>query len=434
MGERNLRFLVYVVAVSLPAVAGVLFSLRSGWGVPLTWTMLTLAIAVLVSELLAVELRDGAAISLTYPLLVCAIVLVGPTAAAVLVAVSMLPSLVKMRSSGAARFLANLGQLTLTVLIPAWIYVGLGAELLSASPLRSGDLPRLVLPLLLAASVGVPVNATLFVLGYSALQKVSVRQTWRLAVSWALASQFALGLLGLAIAQVMARNGALGFALFVVPLVVARQTHSRYLSLREAYADTVRSLVAALEAKDPYTKGHSVRVARFATTIAAAVGLDEARTEGVEYAALLHDLGKIGISRSVLSKAEPLTEDEYDRIREHPRIGAHILESIPFLDAVRPAVEGHHQWIDGRGYGGESRADGLPLEARILAVADSFDAMTADRPYRAALSLEQAVDELRNCSGTQFDEQVVEAFVRELPRVAEIMGESSGELGGMPRG
>ena len=187
------------------------------------------------------------------------------------------------------------------------------------------------------------------------------------------------------------------------------------LSLREAYADTVRSLVAALEAKDPYTKGHSVRVAGFAVAIAKAISLDEREVQNIEYAALLHDLGKIGISRSLLSKADALTPEEYERIREHPAIAARILESVPFLAAVLPAVRDHHERLDGRGYGGGVQATDLSQAARILAVADSYDAMTADRPYRAALQMEAAIEELRANAGTQFDPQIVEAFLEVLP-------------------
>lgn len=418
MGARNLRFLAFASSVAAVAAAGLWFSWMAGQTIPLNATMATLAVAILVSELLVVELPDGGSISLTYPLFVCAIVLVGPTAAGALAVVSMAPSLFITPRMTPSRMLGNLGQLILTVLIPGWAYLAmapLGARLLSVRPIGAGDFPGMLAPLLIAAMLGVFVNAALFVAGYGIIHEVSARQVWRIAISWALASQLALGLLGLGIAQVMASEGALGFVLFVVPLIVARQTHSRYLSLREAYADTVRSLVAALEAKDPYTKGHSVRVAGFAVAIAKSMSLDERETQNIEYAALLHDLGKIGISRSLLSKSDALTPEEYERIREHPAIAARILESVPFLAGVLPAVRDHHERLDGQGYGAGVREAELSQAARILAVADSYDAMTADRPYRAALQMETAVEELRSNSGTQFDPQIVEAFLQVLP-------------------
>jgi putative nucleotidyltransferase with HDIG domain len=433
MGARDLRFRVYAWAVAALAVAGIAISWNVD-GYARQWPLLvTLACAVLVSELLAVDLENGASISLTYPLGVCAIVLFGSTGAAGLAALSLLPSLFTHARSSVTKAVFNMGQLALSALVPAWAYLALGGHplILGLSGLEQARVDAV--PGLAAATIGILVNFGLGGIGYSMVHDVSLRQVWRHLVSWMIASQVALGLLGLAIAQVMASEGALGFALFVVPLVVARQTHSRYLSLREAYADTVRSLVAAIEAKDPYTKGHSVRVARFAVAIAEAMSLEDSRTQSIEYAALLHDLGKIGISRAVLAKAGALTDAEYGRVQEHPAIGARILESVPFLDSVRPAVQDHHERVDGKGYGRRINGAELSVEARILAVADSYDAMTADRPYRAALSAEAAVAELRANCGTQFDEQIVETFLSVLPGLErEEERQEDVVLGGVP--
>jgi putative nucleotidyltransferase with HDIG domain len=415
MGERDLRFRVYAWAVATLAAIGI----AASWSVDgyvRQWPLLaTLVFAVLVSELLAVDLENGASISLTYPLGVCTIVLFGPTGAAGLAALSLVPSLFTRGRSSVTKAIFNMGQLALSALVPALAYLALGGHPLALGVAGGAGLKIAPLPGLAAASFGILVNFGLGAVGYSMVHDVSLRQVWRHLVSWMIASQAALGLLGLAIAQVMASEGWLGFALFVVPLVVARQTHSRYLSLREAYADTVRSLVAAIEAKDPYTKGHSIRVARFAVAIAEAMSLEEGQAQNIEYAALLHDLGKIGISRAVLAKTGALTDEEYGSIKEHPAIGARILESVPFLDSVRPAVQDHHERVDGKGYGRRISGAELSVEARILAVADSYDAMTADRPYRDALSADAAIAELRVNSGTQFDQEIVEAFLSILP-------------------
>jgi putative nucleotidyltransferase with HDIG domain len=415
MGERDLRFRAF--AWSVPAVAVLVTALT--WntaGYATNWSLLlTLGAAVIVSELLAVELPSGGSFSLTYPLVVCAVALLGPTGAAAVAALSGLPSTIAHRHSAPAKVVFNFGQVVLTALLPALAYLALGGRPLLLAPLVPDDFPRIVLALLVGATLGVVINYALGGLGYAMIHDFTLRRVWREAFSWNIASQVALGLLGIAIAHVMATEGWLGFALFVVPLVVARQTHSRFLSLREAYADTVRSLVAAIEAKDPYTKGHSVRVARFAIAIAEAIPLEESQVQSIEYAALLHDVGKIGISRAVLAKSGALTDDEYDRIKEHPAIGARILESVPFLDSVRPAVQDHHERIDGKGYGRQVNGADISIEARILAIADSYDAMTADRPYRAALSADAAVAELRSNCDTQFDPEIVRVFLAILP-------------------
>jgi hypothetical protein len=271
----------------LAAIAGIVVSAQRWPGNFTSLSMVVLAVAVVASELLAVELAGGAGLSLTYPLLVCAAVLVGPTSAGALAALSTLPFLFhKPRMSG-TRLLGNLGQLVLTALVPAWLYLALGGRLMAAAPLSDLGLSGQLAPLVVAATAGVAVNGVLFGVGYALVRNVTLAEAWRLAVSWAITSQIALGFTGLAIAQVMRNEGPLGFALFVVPLLVARQTYRRYLSLRETYADTVRSLVAALEAKDPYTKGHSIRVARVTVSVARRMGFEDVEVERMEYAAVV---------------------------------------------------------------------------------------------------------------------------------------------------
>jgi putative nucleotidyltransferase with HDIG domain len=424
MGERDLRFRVYTTGIAILATAGFVFSWFRAWPLHLEPLLLTLCAATVISEVLAVSLPNGASISLTYPLNVCAIVLLGPTGAAVVAGVATLPYLMPRGRSSLTRIAFNLGQIVLSALLSAWVYVVSGGRPLLGEALAPNDFPQMVIPLLLAATIGVVANFGLGGVGYAMIQNLPYRSVWRMAFSWMSPPQLALGLLGIAIAQVMAVEGAPGFALFVVPLVVARQVHSRYLSLREAYADTVRSLVAAIEAKDPYTKGHSIRVARIAVAIAEQMAMEDRDVERLEYAALLHDLGKVGISRSVLSKPEALSDAEYAKIQEHPDIGARILESVPFLDDVRPIVQGHHERVDGAGYGHGLEGDGIPLAARILAVADSFDAMTAERPYRGPMTEDAAVAELRANAGSQFDPAAVEALIAALPA---LIGEADPE-------
>jgi putative nucleotidyltransferase with HDIG domain len=415
MGERDLRFRVYTTGIVVLAAVGFAYSWFNAWPLHLEPLLLTLCVATVVSEILAVSLPNGASISLTYPLNVCAIVLLGPTGAAVVAGVATLPYLMPRGRSSPTRIAFNLGQIVLSALLSAWAYVVAGGRPLLGRALAPSDFPQLIAPLLLAAALGIIANFGLGGVGWAMIQNLPYRSVWRMAFSWMSPPQLALGLLGIAIAQVMAVEGAPGFALFVVPLVVARQVHSRYLSLREAYADTVRSLVAAIEAKDPYTKGHSIRVARIAVAMAQQMAMEDRDVERLEYAALLHDLGKVGISRAVLSKPDALSDDEYAKIQQHPDIGARILESVPFLDDVRPIVQGHHERIDGAGYGHGLKGDGIPLAARILAVADSYDAMTAERPYRGPMTQDAAVAELRANMGSQFDGAAVEALIVALP-------------------
>jgi len=195
---------------------------------------------------------------------------------------------------------------------------------------------------------------------------------------------------------------------------IAVENSNLYRDIRASYFDTVRALVNALEAKDKYSKGHSERVTLLAMMMADEMGLPEPRKQALQHAGVLHDIGKIGISMSILNKDGKLTGEEYDLVKDHPLIGEKILDPITFLKDVKVIVGEHHERYDGKGYPHQKSGDELSLEAKILAVADTFDALTSDRPYRKALPFEDAVAEIRRCSNTQFDPEVVDAFMKTI--------------------
>ena len=183
----------------------------------------------------------------------------------------------------------------------------------------------------------------------------------------------------------------------------------------ELFLASLQSLADALEIKDAYTWGHSTRVSRYATLMADELSVDPDLYEQLELGSRLHDIGKIGVREAVLNKEGPLTNDEYAHVMEHPAIGwrlmAPLLHEMPHALAV---VRSHHERFDGHGTPDQLRGHEIPLVARITAVADSFDAMTSGRPYRAGMSVDDAVAELRRCSGTQFDPVCVVAFERAM--------------------
>lgn len=196
-----------------------------------------------------------------------------------------------------------------------------------------------------------------------------------------------------------------------------------FTTLQEAYLATVRSLAAAVDAKDTYTRGHSDRVAQYATYIAERMGLGHEQRIALEMAAYLHDIGKIGVKEEILLKPGRLDDDEMAQMRHHPLIGANILKPVAFPWAITPIVRHHHEYYDGTGYPAGLRGEEIPLLARILTVADSFEAMTADRPYRAGMAVDEAIVELRRCAGGQFDPGIVLLFT-ELIHEFEADGES----------
>jgi putative two-component system response regulator len=181
--------------------------------------------------------------------------------------------------------------------------------------------------------------------------------------------------------------------------------------LQNLFIDAIESLISALEAKDKYTAGHSRRVTKIAVDVGHALGLDSDELENLRWAALLHDIGKIGIDQSIQNKPGALTPTEYDYVLTHCSIGPGIVKPL-VNDVIASMIQHHHDRYDGTGLHQEMKGEDIPLGARILAVADSFDAMTSDRPYRSAMSAKKAAAEVKRCSGTQFDPVVVKAFLK----------------------
>ena len=180
--------------------------------------------------------------------------------------------------------------------------------------------------------------------------------------------------------------------------------------LELSYTATVRALATAVEAKDAYTGGHLARVTEYGVLVCQVIGGGLAATPGLEEAFLLHDLGKIGVPDAVLNKPGPLTDEEWVLMREHPAIGLRILDGVPHMDVVRQVVYSHHERWDGTGYPEGLKAEDIPLAARVFATVDAFDAITTDRPYRPAASLDEALARLQQAAGTQFAPDAVDAL------------------------
>ncbi|GAW92394.1 HD-GYP domain-containing protein [Calderihabitans maritimus] len=194
----------------------------------------------------------------------------------------------------------------------------------------------------------------------------------------------------------------------------AEELAEAYETTTSLFTSTIQALAAAIDAKDPYTRGHSERVTKYALDIARALRLPEEEVQRIFYASILHDIGKIGVSGNVLRKPGKLTQKEYEEVCRHPYVGANIISSIQPLKEVLPLIYHHHECFDGSGYPEGKAGEEIPLGARIIAVADAYDAMTSDRPYRRAFPKEKAIEELKKNSGKQFDPEIVKAFLKVL--------------------
>ena len=206
--------------------------------------------------------------------------------------------------------------------------------------------------------------------------------------------------------------------------ILAQKTalEKKALQLEEAYVSMVRVIAASLDARDPYTMGHSTRVARMACALGRRIGMGEEELSDLERSAIFHDIGKIQTPDDVLLKGERLSRAEEEQMKSHPIDGTEILRMAPFLQRYIPVVRAHHEWYNGEGYPDGIKGDKIPLHAQLIALADAFDAMTTDRPYRQALSEEAAILEIMRFRGTQFSPELADAFakmIREMPPMDE---------------
>lgn len=184
--------------------------------------------------------------------------------------------------------------------------------------------------------------------------------------------------------------------------------------LANAYLDSIETLRTTVEAKDPYTRGHSDRVSAYSVLLGKKIGLSEEDLKTLQIGGLFHDIGKIGITDTILLKSEKLTEEEYLEIKNHPEIGVTILSKSRIFNNILPIVQHHHEKYDGSGYPGKLAGDSIPLLARIVSIADSFDAMASQRPYRYSISIELIKRELEKNKGLQFDPDLCDKFIEIL--------------------
>jgi HD-GYP domain-containing protein (c-di-GMP phosphodiesterase class II) len=374
-------------------------------------TIAILLILHFVSEsLLARGSRDLAAISLGSVTSLAAIPLVGLWGAAIAAWSAALTS--DPDGAPVIKRLFNGAQMSLSAAAAGAAYQALGGPI----GLRQEDFPGVLLAILAANIVQCAVNGALVAVVVGLHQMVSPLLVLQGTMARSVLPYLAYGLFGVSLAVLWdpVGLGPMSAVLLLLPLFVARWAYAQYAEEQRAYDRTVRTLMAAVETKDLYTRGHSERVSAASVLIARVIGMREDRVASLRYAGMLHDVGKLGVPTRVLQKSGRLTDDEFAAVQRHPMQGLEIVREIEFLDEANAGIMHHHERLDGLGYPMGLRGEHIPEFARVIAVADAFDSMTTTRSYRGARSLDEAVAELRRCAGTQFDPPMVEALVRAI--------------------
>lgn len=360
------------------------------------------------TETMKIPLPKGGYASVTLATDYACILLFGPGIAAIVAIIGTITS--RIRHPGQNpwyKVMFNCAQFTLSVGISGLLYKLTGGETWNITLVD-------ILPLTVAAITYFIINtiAVMFILAFT--QNISPLRIWSINFRSLVPNYITLVPIGFLMAYTYKFYGPLSVSIFFIPLLLARYIFKTYMDMREIYLSTLTALVETLDAKDSYTRGHSERVAAYAAEISREMKLPEDQVEVIQHMALLHDVGKIGVHNEILNKTGQLENHEFDQVKKHSEIGARIINEISDLGQAKDYILYHHEKYNGTGYPAGLRGRHIPLGARIITVADCFDAMTSDRPYRAGMSISRAVMELKMCSSSQFDPKIVAAFIRVL--------------------
>lgn len=406
MNKLTLQVKVYISCLVILAVFILIHALTV---TELTWSVFKAIVFFIVissiAESLTIKLPKGGTFSVNFAIDLACIMLFGPDITIWVVLGSELFKKDNLTGkTPLSKVFFNSAQFVVSVWLAGNTYIFLGGTV-DSNPIS------ILLPFIGATLVYSFINISAVTIVLALVQKSSPWGIWLMNFRWVAPNFLAFAPLSLLMANVYKVTGILGVFLFFVPLLLARYVFKSYMEVREVYLNTLEALASSLDAKDKYTKGHSDRVAKYAVEISRELKLPEDQIELIEQMALLHDIGKIGVSEELLNRLTKLSDDEFDLIKMHSITGANILKNIHNLDVGVKYVRHHHEKFDGSGYPDSLSGDEIPLGARIITVADSFDAMTSDRPYRKGMTVENALLEVRKCAGTHFDKDVVEAFL-----------------------
>lgn len=369
-------------------------------------TELLFIFSALAAALAATEMiRGNGSVSVILPILFAASIVFGPAVGAW---ISLIFSVNWQELRGKIQlpsFLFNRAMFTVIGWISGYSFIAMGGNLHDIASLNSA------IALGSASTMAMVVNLGFMAVALALRHDRSFREIWRVYIKWTVPGFIIMTVVGYLLVTVYVLAGPSSELIFLIPLAGIRWIFSLIKSVRYWYQHGVRVMLGALDAKDPYTFGHSMRVGQYAMVLARYMKLPEDVVEAVRNGGLLHDVGKIGTPDNILNKPGRLTLDELQVMQRHPIIGSSMLAQIHIAGAARDWVLHHHERWDGSGYPDGLFEDEIPIETRIISVVDAYDAMTSNRAYRQAMGHDDAILEIIEGSGTQFDPVVVKKFL-----------------------
>jgi len=375
--------------------------------------IITFLVLIIVTEALPIHLSPHTSISVSFAIIYAFILLTNPY---LVMIVTFIGNVLIYMKTGWQKSLFNGAQFAISAFLSGYVFQLLGGY--------SYTWNQFTFYIAIAISILVFFlsNAFLVIMVISLSTGIPIPVLWKKDVNGILLQYFGLFPYSLLLYLIYLRIGYLGLFLFLFPLMIARYSFKLYVETKKVHLELLRALTAALDAKDPYTQGHSDRVAKISLAIAEKLNLSDKKRETIEYAALLHDVGKIGIEDAILRKPGPLTEGEYIIVKQHPVIGFDIVSKVDFLKEIAGLIRSHHERCNGSGYPDGKHQTDLPIESLILAVADVFEALTSDRPYRKAYSVEEALTIMKNEGNEYYDMKVINALKEILQEGFEVAG------------
>ncbi|MHB1253332.1 MAG: HD-GYP domain-containing protein [Candidatus Humimicrobiaceae bacterium] len=358
-------------------------------------------ILIFIADNFSVPLPKTGFVSVNFGISLASLILFGPSTAIIVTFISSISVRDIFKKAKYYKHFFNSGQYLISIGVSSFVF-----EMMYDRKLENIFISRHIGVIFLAAVIFFFINTFLTASIISISQKIKIFNVWTFNFAWMLPFHIFLVVMSIAISFLYDAYGPFTLLLTLMPLVIAQYTYMLRNNERKALLNSILHIVKIVEAKDIYTAGHSVRVAEYSEKIARKLKINEYDIEILKNIANLHDIGKIQIDLSILNKTEKLTNEDWTEIKKHPIIGYEIVKEITFLKESSSAVLYHHERFDGSGYPFGISNGKIPLFARIISIADSYDAMTTDRPYRMALNIYQVLNELKNNIDKQFDGQV----------------------------